>query len=89
MGGVDTTNDQLDLNATLWVTNQVGTELLEVTASGAVPKAGPDQTGSIDWTTAVATQVVGVDLAWDGVSVVSSTAGGVFTATLLYAVDWD
>jgi hypothetical protein len=89
VAGVDTTTDRLDLAATITVTDSLGTNVLTVVATGYIPQAGAGQNGSIDWSTAVATQVIGTDLAWDGTSKVTSTAGGIFTVVMVYSLAWD
>lgn len=87
--GLDTTTDDLGLNAHLWVTNLLGTEVLELVASGDIAQSGPGQSGDIDWTTATANAVAGSDLSWDGSSTVTSTAGGVFVVSLVFTMNWD
>ena len=79
---VDTTTDLYSIQAQLYVTNTIGTQVLEVVASATIPKSGPAQTGEIDWSTATATALVGVDVTWDATTGVSTTAGGLFVATL-------
>jgi hypothetical protein len=88
--GVDTTTDDLQLIGYLWVSNQLGTEVITVAGTGDIAQVGPDQSGSIDWTMADATAVAGSDLTWDSTDVeVTSTAGGIFTVSLVWSATWD
>ena len=87
--GVDTTTDDLILTAILTVANQLGTEAISVMATGDIAMSGPGQDGSVDWSTATPTAVAGADLTWNPATGVSTTAGGIFTATLTFSVTWD
>lgn len=85
---LDTTTDDLRLFGTLTVTDQGGLNIIQVTARGDIAQSGPEQTGSIDWTTGSATVLSGTDLSWDPAVGVSSAAGGIFSATLEGAGVW-
>ena len=87
LAGIPTSSVGILLLATLWVTDQLGTQVLRLDAS-ATSNPG-DASVAIDWTTATPTAVAGSDLAWDGTRFVSSTAGGVFTAFMLLTGVWD
>lgn len=80
--------DNYDVNCTLYVTDPTGANTLTVSggSSQATPISGAG--APIDWTGTSAT-IVGVDLAWDGSDGVTSTAGGVYSATLLVAASGD
>lgn len=82
---VDTTNSAYTATATIMVSNAIGTEVIWVSATATAIIDGPGQNISIDWTTATVTAVAGTDLSWNGASVISSTAGGVFSASLAVA----
>lgn len=79
--------DILDVEATLYVTDLTGTNSIEVDLSGSTT-AG-DTSLTLPWTGAVSTTIAGTDLAWDGTNVVTSTAGGIFVASLVIQVFWD
>jgi hypothetical protein len=70
------------LTATITVSNAVGTEVLQVFADVVVSTTGTSESATIDWTTATTNAVAGTDLSWNGTSIVSSTLGGVFAASL-------
>lgn len=78
--------DSFGAALTLWVTDLAGTNVLQVQVAASTTPG--DTSLSIDWTTATATPIAGTDLAWDGTSQVTSTAGGIFVAALSYAAGW-
>lgn len=85
---VDTTNDQWDLQATLFICDVAGTNILKVTANGSIPVTGPAQSTSLDWSTATATPILGTDLSWADEQV-TSAAGGTYVAQLTVAQEYD
>lgn len=89
IGNVDTTSDSFFLGATIIVSNLAATEVLVISANVTLAIAGPNQSAEIDWTTADTTVVAGTDLAWDGTSVVSSTAGGVFVVSIALTATYE
>lgn len=80
--GIDTTTNAYVINVIITVSNLAATEVLQISGTVTVPVAGPNQSGSIDFTTADTTVIAGTDLTWDGTSIVSSTAGGVFVVSV-------
>ena len=87
--GLDTTNDSYDLNAVLTIGSADGSQLLNVQAVGTIPQSGPGTSGSVDWTTGSASQLVGTDLTWTaGTESVTSTAGGVFVVRMSAVGTW-
>jgi hypothetical protein len=90
VGGVDTTLDDLPLQATVLVTDQLGTEVLAITGTGDIPQVGPNQSGTIDWATATTNPIAGSDLTWDsGNQEIFTTNGGVFTVSITWQFSWD
>ena len=80
---VDTTDSSFLVEATITVSNLAATEVLLISASATAAAGGPHDNAIIDWTTADTTVVAGTDLTWDGTSVVTSTAGGVFVVLMV------
>lgn len=87
---VDTTHDQFDLSATVYVVNQTATQIGRLIGAGSLPSVGPNQSGFIDWTTASFTNLVGTDLTFDSASAaISSTAGDTYTCLMTANGGWD
>ncbi len=76
-------SDSIDLGATLFVTDQTGTNTLTVSQAAVIATPIGGGGAVLDWTGTVAV-VVGVDLSWNATTKqVTSTAGGIFTASLV------
>lgn len=81
-------SDNIDTNATLYITDAAGANTLTVSGSSSLATPVVGDGTAIDWTAASAT-IVGVDLTWDGTTGVTSTAGGIYFVTLLVACSPD
>jgi hypothetical protein len=75
-------SDAYDCNVTLYVTDALGTNTLTVSggSSQATPIVGVG--ADIDWTGTTAT-IVGADLTWSDTAGPATTAGGVYSVTVL------
>lgn len=83
VSNVDTTSDAFDVNVFIVITDLAGTNILTIDGFFQIPVSGPGESGSMDWTTATATSVAGIDLTWDNVALsIVSTAGGVYVASI-------
>lgn len=79
--------DPYDVTIDLVVTNLTGTEVIIVEVD--LTTTAGDTSATIDWTTATPSSVAGTDLTWDGTGAVTTTAGGVFVASLSAFANWD
>ena len=88
---IDTTLDQFDIQAQLIVADLTGTNSLQAYLTAFIPRVGPAQNWTIDWSTADIT-IVGSDLTWQNVGgqwVPVSAEGGIYTATLQLSGSYD
>ena len=85
---IPASSDFFDVTATLACANTLGTQFATAIVTATL---SPGTASWVpDWTTATFTQVAGVDLTYDGASAtISSTAGGVFVASLSISGSWD
>lgn len=87
---IDTTADAFDLTGKMLVSNLTGTQVIGIIATGSVPMVGPDQSGTIDFTTGTPTAIAGTDLVWTAAtSTLTTTAGGVFVVSIQTNGSWD
>jgi hypothetical protein len=86
--GLPDSSDSFDLDADLFVTNLAGTQVISVVVNGSTTPGDADLL--LDWSTATPTALIGADLVWDGtLFAITTTAGGIFVASMLVNARWD
>jgi len=87
---VDTTNDLWYMSVTLLVTDSVGVNQLVVDGSMSVPVSGPGASGVLLPADLSVLTSTGVDLSYDAVTgIVSSAGGGVYAVVMELGAGWD